>query len=34
MKATLSHRKGAYFSKDATLHVFSLPAREEKPAAP
>lgn len=34
MKATLSHRKGACFSKDTTLHVFSLPAREDKPAAP
>ncbi len=34
MKAMLSHRKGAYFSKDTTLHAFSLPARGEKPAAP
>lgn len=34
MKATLSTQKGAHLSKDNTLHVFSLPTREEKPAAP
>lgn len=34
MKATLSHQKGAYFSKDTTLHVFPLAVRGEKPAAP
>ncbi len=34
MKAILSNEKGKVIHKDIPLHAHTVPAREEKPAAP